>query len=189
MRSPLRLVLALLVLGGAASPPSVRYEVAAGSQFWIDGNATTGRWTCQADAVRGHGLVGEAHELAAQVTVPVRDFDCGSGPMNRDLYHALAAEAHPAITFDLDTAETLREAPAGGWARVRATGTLRLAGVARRVTVDAEGRRLAANRVALRGEHRLRMTDFDVTPPSHALGLVRAHDAIRVRFDLTATAR
>jgi len=132
--------------------------------------------------------VGET--LTAEVTIPVRALDCGSGPMNRDLYAALDADAHSSIRFDLDAAQALEaEARPGAWVRVRASGTLRIAGASRRITLDAQGRRLPNGRVALRGRQALRMSDFGVAPPSHALGLVRAHDAIVARFDLVAVAR
>ena len=184
---PLVLLLALAALG-ATERPTDRYVLASGSRFWIDGTATTGAWTCEADDIRGAGEVGGA--LAAEVAVLVRDFDCGSRPMNRDLYRALAADAHPSIEFVLDGAEALApEARPGAWVPVRATGTLRIAGAARRLTIRAEGRRQADGRVALRGRQALRMTDFGVRPPSHALGLVRAHDDIVARFDLVAVAR
>ena len=45
------LVLVLLASLGAAPEP--RYEVSPESRLWIDGTATTGPWTCQADRVVG----------------------------------------------------------------------------------------------------------------------------------------
>ena len=190
MRPLLSFALTAAVLMGAAGGPLDRYDVAPGSRFWIDGTATTGGWTCEADEVDGYGVLGGGQQLAAEVAIPVRAFDCGSGLMNRDFYRALGAEAHPTIQFTLEHAETLgAEARPGAWVRVQATGTLRLAGVSRRVTVLADGRRLPDGRVALKGDHPLRMSEFGVRPPSHALGLVRAHDAIVARFDLIATAR
>ncbi|MBC12311.1 MAG: hypothetical protein CMM85_05000 [Rhodothermaceae bacterium] len=185
----LRLGLLVSILVGVTATAPPRYEVASGSRVWIDGTATTGAWTCEADEVRGHGLVADGADLAAEGTVPVRDFDCGSGPMNRDLYRALQADAHPTIAFVLTHADAPRAGAVGAWAPVRAIGTLQIAGATRRVSVAAEGRRLGDGRVALRGEHALRMTDFGIRPPSHALGLVRAHDAIVARFDLVAVAR
>ena len=191
MRRSLPLLLALpVVLLGATGLQPTRYEVAPQSRFWIDGTATTGGWTCEAEEVRGYGVLGDARELRAEVAVPVRAFDCGSGPMNRDLYRALDAEAHPTIEFVLEQAEVLdAEGQPGAWVRVRTTGTLRLAGAGRHLELVAEGRRLPDGRVALRGRHRLRMSDFGVEPPAHLLGLVRAHDAIVARFDLVAAAR
>ena len=181
--------LALVALVGLAPAPPTRYAVADGSRFWIDGTATTGAWTCEAGAVGGEARVGD-RDLDGEVVVPVRAFDCGSGPMTRDLRAALGAAAHPDVRYVLDGAEALASEPRpGAWVPVRAVGTLRLAGAARPVAVTAEGRRRADGRVDVRGRLPLRMTDFGVEPPAHALGLVRAHDAITVRFDLVAAPR
>ena len=190
MRRSLSLALVLVALVGFDQPDPTRYAVADGSRFWIDGTATTGAWTCEADAVGGQARLGDAQGLEAEVVVPVHAFDCASGPMTRDLRRALGAEDYPDIRYVLEHAETLgADGRPGTWVPVRAVGTLRLAGTARRVTVEAEGRRRADGRVDLRGRLPLRMTDFGVRPPSHALGLVRAHDSIVVRFDLVAAPR
>lgn len=179
------LLLAFAALLASFSPN--RYEVTSGSHFWIDGTATTGAWTCATDAVAGQGILG-GDDLSATVTVPVRAFDCGSGQMNRDMRRALRAADHPAISFDLADAEVLRpQAAPGVWVRVRTSGTLRLAGSQRPLSFVADGRRFADGRVEIRGRQPLRMSDFGVTPPSHALGLVRAHDDIVVRFNLLAS--
>jgi len=192
MRRSLLLVLVLLTtaLYGAATLQPTRYEVTPQSRFWIDGTSTVGAYTCAAEAVSGYGILGEGRELAAEVAVPVLAFDCGSAPQNRDFYRALRADAHPAIRFELERAEALgAEARPGAPVRVRTTGTLRIAGAARRITLEVTGRRLADGRVAVEGSLPLRMTEFGVEPPSHALGLIRAHDAIVARFDLVAAAR
>lgn len=180
------LVFVLLVSLGAAPEP--RYEVAPESRLWIDGTATTGPWTCQADRVVGEAE-GDPAAPSGRLTVPVRAFDCGSGLMNRDLARALGADDHPTIAFDLDAVGRIAPAPTDAWVDVVARGTLRLAGTGRVVTVRARGRRRADGRVDLEGRQSLRMSAFGVRPPSHAAGLVRADDAIVVRFDLVAVAR
>ncbi|WP_412068611.1 YceI family protein [Rubrivirga sp. IMCC43871] len=180
------LVLALLASLGAA--PAPRYDVAPESRLWIDGTATTGPWTCQADGVVGQAE-GDPSAPSGRLAVPVRAFDCGSGLMNRDLAEALGADDHPTIAFDLDAVGRIAPAPPDAWVEVVARGTLRLAGTARVVTVRARGRRRADGRVELDGRQPLRMSAFGVRPPSHAAGLVRAQDAIVVRFSLVAVSR
>ena len=178
----------VFLIAASASPPPVRYEIAPESRFWIDGTATTGRWTCEAADVSGHGASGDG-ALSVEIAIPVRDLDCGSGVMNRDLARALGADDHPDIAFTLDHAEPVGTEPAPGtWVPVEATGTLRLAGADRQITVQAEGRRQPDGRVEVRGRHALLMTDFGVRPPSHVAGLVRARDAVVARFELVAVA-
>ena len=185
------LLASMLILGLA--PPLGLHEafvIGGDSRFWIDGTTSVSRFTCEAPQVAGFGTV-EANgtEVEAVVAVPVRAFDCGVPPMNRDLYAALRGREHPAIRFALHRADVLGPPAADGWAELRAWGTLTLAGTERHLTVRADGRRLGAGRAELRGALALRMTDFGIDPPTGPLGLVRAHDQITVRFDLVATAR
>ncbi len=194
-------VLAVLVLS-AAVQPLVRYAIQPESRFWIDGASTAGAFTCTAARVDGGGHVGTApggavaggaaQATAAPVdgrlTVPVRAFDCGQRRMNTDFARALKADAHPEIRFEVRHARMAGDG-ADGWTQAHATGSLEIGGVRRPVTIAVEGRALPGNRVRLRGQMPMRMTDFDVEPPTGLFGLVRARDRIVVRFDLVATAQ
>jgi len=183
----LALLAVCTLLVGAVSGPMPRYVVEPGSRFWIEGTSTVSPYTCTAERVSGGGEV-DSHRLSAEVRVPVRTFDCGVGAMNRDFQRALRAETNPEIRFVLRHVEASDPA-AGGWAPIRAYGTLEMAGTQRAVTIEAEGRQLPGERVRIRGQHVLHMTHFGVDPPTGLLGLVRAHDRVVVRFDLTAAAR
>ena len=168
---------------GAESAPRY-YAPGPGSRFWIDGRTPLAPFTCTAAEVGGYGrLRGEA--VSAEVVVPVRAFDCGLSRMNQDFYGALQGAAHPAVRLALGDVQRLGAAREG-WAPLRVTGTLRLAGVTRPVTLEAQGRVTPEGHVLLRGRHALRMTDFGITPPTGPLGLVRADDRITVRFELVA---
>lgn len=198
MRRPLALLilvaLAGVLLGSGPHAPAAldaeRFVVTDGSRFWIEGTTSVNSFRCEAPHVAGFANVEatETEETAVEavVAVPVRAFDCGIRQMNRDLYDALQGRQHPAVRFALDGAEVLGRPDSDGWANVRAWGTLALAGAERPVTLDAEGRRLADGRVELRGQHALRMTDFNIDPPRGPLGIVRARDQITVRFALLA---
>jgi polyisoprenoid-binding protein YceI len=186
---------ALAPLAGLPVTAQAQYTVWPDSQFWIDGTSTVNEFTCAASEVAGHGIVDEEEgapaeqtNLHAEVVIPVRAFDCGVRQMNRDFYEALKGQAFPAVRFTLNRAEVLPAPPYAEWTPVKAWGTLTLAGEQRPVTVTAQGRRLGNGRYRIQGQHALRMTDFDIEPPTGLLGLVRAHDDIVVRFDLIAAA-
>lgn len=199
--NPRRLFALLLLLGisgllvGVPATAQAQYIVRPASQFWIDGTSTVNAFTCAASEVAGSGTVDEAAldasqqaDLRAEVVIPVRAFDCGVRQMNRDLYEALKGAAYPAVRFALRHAELLPSAASAEWTPVKVRGTLTLAGAQRPVTVMARGQRLPDGRIRIQGRHALRMTDFDIEPPTGLLGLVRAHDDIVVRFDLIAEA-
>ena len=196
-----RLLTVLLLLGllgallGMPATAQAQYTVEGASHFWIDGTSTVNTFTCAASEVAGSGTVDETAmsvarqaDFRAEVVIPVRSFDCGVRQMNRDLYEALKGRAYPAVRFALRHAEVLPSAAASEWTPVKVRGTLTLAGAQRPVTVTARGQRLGNGRVRIQGRHALRMTDFNIDPPSGLLGLVRAHDDIVVRFDLIASA-
>jgi hypothetical protein len=61
-----------------------------------------------------------------------------------------------------------------------------MAGSKRRITFFATGRQDGSGKLTGTGSVDLKMTDFGIDPPSALLGLVRAHDDIRVRFNLVA---
>lgn len=188
---PLLVLVCALLTGAVSVEAQQRYRLQPGSVFWIDGTTTVSRFTCTAQQAVGLGHVPSAgtrppETLDAVVAVPVHAFNCGIERMNRDLYEALRAEAHPAVRFTLTRAEVLGTPTDANWLRLQAWGTLTLAGTERPVTLTAEGRQLSDGRVRLRGRHMLRMTDFGVEPPHGPLGLVRTHDQITVRFDLVA---
>lgn len=133
--------------------------------------------------------------LDVEVNVPVRQFDCGKDPMNKDLYEALKSESHPLIQYRLQRVRLLppsrtgadstsAEAETGRWRPVRTTGALTVAGSTRTVTVFAEALHLGDGRTRVRGKKPLRMTSFGVTPPEAFFGMIEVEDQITVHFDL-----
>ena len=179
---------ALLPLAWTAPAPPRRYIVQPGSRFWIEGSSTVGRYTCRARRVDGEATVSSEAPLTGQavLSAEVRSFDCGQPQMNRDLARALRADRQPRVLLTVervDVGESTR-----GNMPVSAEGTLRLAGVERPVAFRASAQTLANGQVRITGQYVLRMSDFDVTPPSGMLGLVRAHDRVLARFDVVAAA-
>ncbi len=184
------LIAAVLLTLGSTPLGAQRYTLKpAESQFWLDGTSTLGVYHCKAKQAHGEATVDEdaKPQVSGTVILPVASFDCGKGQMNRDLYEALKGNVHPSVRFTVSRAEVIAvDSDTGGWERVRAWGTLELAGTRRPLLLEASGKRLPGGRVQVRGQHSLRMTDFGVQPPQGLLGLVRAHDRVVVRFELIA---
>ncbi len=191
-----RLFTSALLLGlavafiAAAWPVSTRYQVAPGSHFWIDGSSTAGRFSCAGARVSGAGSVDEAsRRLNGRISVPVGAFDCGGSRMNRDMQDALKSDRYPNIVVAINGIEgAVSTSARNSWVRVTAVGTIDLAGVTRAVRIPARGRQTGPGRVEIAGQQALRMTDFDVDPPSGLMGLVRARNTVTARFEIKATA-
>jgi polyisoprenoid-binding protein YceI len=198
------LLLAALGLLPAASGPAhaqgTRLAVHPKSQFWIHGEAASIDFTCAVDRVDGHATLPPARDsiptsadregqAEVVVSVPVKAFDCGNDRMTDDLKEALQAETHPTIRFELIHATVGPPLDTTGhWRRVDVLGALTIAGTKRLTRLRTAGRALDPRRFRVQGCHALRMTYFNIDPPTKAFGLIKVKNQVQVQFDLLAHA-
>src|SRR4029077_17198232 len=100
---------------------------------------------------------------------------------DKNMLKALRAEQHPAISFHL-TKTRVGEA-SGDSILVFADGVLRVAGREPPITVAGRLQRSEAG-VWLKGSQGLRMSEYDVKPPTMMLGALRVRDTVTVHFRL-----
>ena len=96
--------------------------------------------------------------------------------IDKNMHKALKVKEHAQITFSLKRLE-------GAPGALLATGTLRIAGVEREVTMPLKTTRQGAN-LAVTGELDVVMTDYGVTPPKAMLGMVKTDPKIKVTFEV-----
>jgi hypothetical protein len=101
--------------------------------------------------------------------------------LDKNMLKALRAEQNPEITFHLTQARVGNAS--GDSIGVYADGVLRVAGRERPITVAGRLVRSEAG-VWLNGSHGLRMTEYEVKPPTMMLGTLRVHDSVSVHFRL-----
>lgn len=201
------LLLVLLMIGGLlgsgrlqpAQAQDQHLTVHSDSQFWIQGRATTTDFTCRVEQVDGRaeipapetalGASADERQTTVVVNVPVQAFDCGNRIMTKDLKEALKMETHPKIHFELvDARVGTPTDTAGTWRRIRVLGTLTIAGTKRLINLEARGHAIDRHRFRVRGCRALRMTHFNIEPPTKAFGLIKVKDRVVVQFDLLAFA-
>lgn len=178
----------------------------------LTGGATIGSWGCTSERVNGaiapdadaqaiaaaldrleqnpelELSIPEDYAFTTHLRVPVESFDCGNRDMEQDMHEALKMAEHPTIEYGLATIDAVTviddEDDPSNALRLRTRGELTLAGAQRDIEMDVIARRTDDGRWTLLGRKKLKMTDFDVTPPSALLGLIRARDTVEVVFDL-----
>lgn len=210
LRRHLILIL-LAAMPAAAGAESTRLVSGAPSKLVLQGSSNVAGWRCSGTALEGAMEVaatlqrinniidriedGRVALLTAatasfpqptfQLTVPVRTLRCGNRQMERDMYRALRSEEHPTIEFRFgELVGGVNHDIDGGSYHATITGVLSLAGKKRNVSVSVEAERIAPNRFRLRAGLPLRMTDFNITPPTALFGMVKAKDELVVQFDL-----
>jgi hypothetical protein len=185
------LLLTLLLPTSGWRAPSERLTLQAESRIWIEGTSTIKDFSCKATIVNAlvdtrstnaipQLLVGDKTVVAVDVKVPVEKLDCGNGTMNEHMFKALKVVENPTILFRLASYEIDRTPNA-----VTGTlkGTLSLGGVQKPLIITAEGKP-EGEMLRVTGSSEIRMTDYDLTPPSLMFGRIKVNEKVTVKFDL-----
>ena len=193
------LLLAVLIPanGGVVFAQAV-FIPAEESRLWIEGSSNINQFECEAkeysgradvtnSATRENGTEQYTNDLDIYVEIVTDEFDCGKKRMNRDLKSALKADEYPKITFKYNYARTVSvpESPDNTYS-VLVNGDLTVAGTTREIEFLANGAYLEGGRMRAQGAKEIKMTDFNIEPPSGLFGLVKADDNLTVHFNLVA---
>jgi hypothetical protein len=208
------LFMSLLLLASIAEAEAVtRLAAGAASVVVLDGSSNVTDWRCRGTSIDARMRVATSPEHLNDVIdrvedgnigvwmarpesgrfpipdlhlrVPVATFRCGNRVMESDMRRALKADSNPNVEF---TFRALRggvehDLDSGAY-RAAVAGDLTLAGVTRPIELTISAERTSRTSFRIRAALPLRMTDFDVTPPSALFGAVRARNELTVRFDL-----
>lgn len=102
--------------------------------------------------------------------------------MDNKMYQALKEKSHQKIVFVLTQPIKIMKAPA----KLSATGNIELAGITRPLTFDLDLTH-EENGYHFQGSRTLRMSDFQIDPPSAMFGQIVAGDEIVVELNLFFT--
>ncbi len=191
-----------------AASETARYDAdLASSRLTVEGTSTVHDWTVEGRVIRGELVVQDVEPaslwtngttsprpLGATVfaEIPVDSLKSDNNGLNRRMYEALRATAHPMITYRLERAEILvgdDEDDAEGVLAIHTKGVLTIAGVDRTVDIPMEMRQLPDNRLEVSGETSLRMTEFGIDPPTAMMGFLRTGDTVWIRWTWVLTPR
>jgi len=190
MRIPLiglALVAAAAMNANAQTP---RATVGAGSKLWIEGTSNVHDWKCEAStpdvAIElDGGLAAPADKILKKVTVtvPVKGIKCGHGKMDENVQKALKADKISDIVYTLTSIEALAGETKDAFT-LRAAGTLSIAGAENSITLEIAATRQADGTIKATGTVPVKMTAYQVKPPTAMLGAIRCGDEVKVKFDL-----
>lgn len=161
------------------------------SKLWVEGTSTIRSWSCKSgdvsavvEATNANAVTqlftGEKAVKAVDVTVTSDKLECGNGIMNDHMKNALKIKDFPTIDFRVGNYDITRTSVG-----ISGTlnGTLSLGGVNKPIAVAATGTNEdGALRVV--GSYELKMTDFDLKPPTLMFGRIKVGETVTVKFDL-----
>jgi hypothetical protein len=187
------------VLAQAPAPAPAAVRLGPGSVLWIEGSSNVhdyeSRSTQPTVKLLRDPTAADPADVAAldrwlragglrglELGVPLGTMHSHKGStLDKNMLKALKAEQNPEITFRMTQAKV--GDAAGDSIQVSADGVLRVAGRERPITVAGHLVRSEAG-VWLNGSQGLRMSEYDVKPPTMMLGTLRVHDSVSVHFRL-----
>jgi polyisoprenoid-binding protein YceI len=170
-----------LNLPAAAQQPVPPGTVRAGT-LSFDARATAGDFTGTTTTVKGEMTGGELAEVRGWVEAPVTTLVTGNDRRDRDLNKSMETGKYPTMRFDLDG---VKPGPArGDTVQAELKGRFTVHGVTREATLPAEIV-IRPDGVQVRTQTIMNLKDYQIGGLSKAFGMLRMHEEIRVRVDVT----
>lgn len=180
-----------LLLGGSAFAQDISQDISIDrdkSRLWIEGSSNVNQFSCRAEhyntSITQPRTLDE--QLGVEVDIAVSGFECGKRRMNRDLNEALKSEDFPTISFDYKETRSMSYDDSIDQYVLTVVGYLTVAGHRKEIEFPMKATALEDGTLQATGETELRMTDYNVEPPTALLGLVRVEDRLTVHFELYA---
>jgi polyisoprenoid-binding protein YceI len=179
--------LALALLSSSADADSRRWVPVSGkSLVAFEATHRMGEFRGSAETVTGEFEADPADiraGLTGTLRVPVAALRTGDSTRDRDMLKLLQADTHKLIRYTIGRSEaSFTSITAAADVLLTIKGALEVRGVERPLVFLARAR-LIGDRIWVRGESRLRLTDFGIEPPRRLL--FRVGDEVSVSFDVT----
>lgn len=161
------------------STAKVKMEV-QGTSTLHDWTMTSEKATVEADLTSTDGTF-TLNSLTG--TVPVESLKSGKDGMDENAWEALKSEDHPNITYTLTQPLEFKAGES-----VKAQMDVTIAGNTQ--TLEVEGTVNSDNSgVLIEGAHKMKMSDFDIEPPSFMFGSISTGDKVTIDYQLNLTAQ
>ena len=148
----------------------------------FDARATAGDFTGTTTTMTGEMTGGELAAIRGWVEAPVTTLVTGNDRRDRDLNKSMETGKYPTMRFDLDGVTP--GDPRGDTLEVQLKGRFTIHGVTRETTLPAEVV-IAPDAVHVQTQTMLNLKDYKIGGLSKAFGMLRMHEEIRVRVDVT----
>lgn len=175
-------ILFSLVIGWGLSQAQeqVAFEIEPSSQMTISGTSSLHDWESTVNEISGTASViiqqAEITDIRdLMVSIPIKGIKSGKSIMDGKTYKALLEEQYPAILFKGMGVEK------SGVNKLKINGELSIAGVKRDIQIPVEYQ-LKGEKLTVSGSINLKMTDFNIDPPTALMGTLKTGDEIKISF-------
>ena len=179
------IILSSILLIPDSLSQSLNYTSTDDAHVVVKGTSTLHDWELRSETmmsevafITGNGEAFEALE-SVMFVLEKTTLESDRSRLERMAHEEMDADNYPQITFRSDGNGDIERN--GDEYRVTATGDLTISGVSRQISVEATCINTGDEMVCT-GTRDLKMTDYDIDPPTLILGTIRTHDDVTVEF-------
>ena len=176
----------------ARNSGQTKYQSAGGVKIIVEGTSNIHDWDMQSDKGTCTAIfeVNNAGALTSLTTlsfsVPVESIKSEHKAMGKNTYKALNSDKYASISF-VSGAAVIKPTGTSGYL-LTTNGKLTISGVTKDVQLSATGVVNPDKSITYSGAYQLKMTDYNVQPPSIMLGTIKTGNAITVKYNLVLKA-
>ncbi|HEX6426452.1 MAG TPA: YceI family protein [Niastella sp.] len=181
------LTVALLAIG-SITRAQIKYQSVGGVKLVIEGTSNIHDWDMKSDkgycsSIFDISNTGTLNGVSfINFTVPAESLKSERKGLDKNTYKALNTAKYASITF---TASSVTVKPAGSASYfLTARGRLTISNVTKDVVLTANGVMNSDKSITYSGSYRLKMTDYNVEPPTLMMGAIKTGDLVTVKFNL-----
>ncbi|MRX66928.1 YceI-like domain-containing protein [Flavobacterium resistens] len=185
MKTIKSILLAVVITLSIQANAQKRYSLTK-STFEVAGTSNIHDWVMRSSDGTGSAILTITDSKLTDIknlsiTLPAESIKSSKTSMDDVAYETLDTKTHKNIKYVLKSADKVNETT---WILI---GTFTIAGVSKDFKTQAKVMTNDNDTFVLQGSNRMNFTDFEMTPPSAALGVVRAGKEITVLFNITLT--
>lgn len=118
--------------------------------------------------------------ISLELQIPVEDIDTDTRRLTSNIHKYLKEDDQPIITFELQRILSVESTENG--TNIQAEGVITAAGKTHTTVMNVTAKQADNSGMQFSGSQQLKMTDFDIDPPTAMLGAIRAVDEITVNY-------
>jgi polyisoprenoid-binding protein YceI len=156
------------------------------STLVIEGTSSLHDWEIEAKGIKGSATMNAQNELTSisdlTFSVVVKQLESGKGAMDKNTFEALKESKYPEVTYKINKINKIT--PVGNNTyKLSTTGDLTVAGTTKPVTMEVNAT-VKGNTVSFDGAYTMKMTSFNVDPPTAMFGTIKTGDEVTIKFNV-----
>lgn len=170
---------------------SYKIEPGKNATLTVSGTSNVHNWTMVSTAAESQGFfkINAKDELIGlsgfSLTVAAKSLKSGKSLMDSRTYKSIKADDFPIISYQLRAVEIVAMQP--NKFKIITKGNITIAGKTQPISIVVNAVVNPDQTITCTGKTLLKLTDFEIEPPSFMLGAMKVGNEINISFDLNYT--